>query len=119
MEVMVSISILAIMSLGLGRSIVTALTNHKTVQVNSALNLLGVERLEEYAAINPQSMDNDSHDDTETGLTLSYLSNEITFTRVTNVTVGADASRTVDVTVTCSHPKFPKSLSFQAVYSRW
>lgn len=117
-EIIVSISILAIIALALESNILTTVRNHKTIQVISALNNLAIGKLEEYGAVNPQDMDSSSHDSTETGLTVSYLSG-FTFTRVTDVTQNADDTRTVIVTVTSNHPAYVRSVTLDTVYVRW
>ena len=69
-------------------------------------------------------MDNNNYDDTEPDsgetLTVSYLSDNITFSRVTDVVVNADSSRSITVTASCLHPLFTnKSETKTTTFMRW
>ena len=117
LEILVSMSLLAVVGLSLASSMYTAIrTQKKTLYADVAYNL-AVNKVELYAAINTADLD-DTYDDNETGLTLSTLP-DITFDRVTDVTVNADNSRTVDITVTCNHPLLPVSIDYSATYPVW
>lgn len=116
-EVLVSISILSIVALGIGAGMIVGLKTYKKAQVNAALRTLAKEQLETMAGINPQEID-DTYDDNETGLTVSSISN-MTFSRETDVTVNADNSRTVVVTVASEHSGFTKQLLMQSTFTRW
>lgn len=119
LEVIIGMFLLAVISLSLARSIATAFQNYKNTQITAAMRNFAHNRLELYAAINPQSMDDSSHDDTENNLTISYISSNVTFNRITDVIVNSDDSRTIEVSVTCNHPKFNKTITEQTTFSRW
>lgn len=118
-ELLFSIGLIAIIALGVGANIVTTFRSHKSVLVSEALGDLAVERIERYSSINPLEMDNSSHDDNENNLKVPYIST-IEFTRVTDITVNADSSRSVSVTVTCNHPSYTnKTLTLETTFIRW
>lgn len=123
-EVLVSAGLLAVIALGVGTNIITTFMVHKTVLVNEALNDLATEKIETYSSVNPLEMDDSNYDDSEPDggntLTVGYLSNNITFSRSTDVVVNADDSRSIIVNVTCLHPLFSgKSVTKTTTFMRW
>ena len=118
-EILFSLWLIAIMSLGLGSNIVSTFRTHKSVLISEAVNDLAIERVEVYSSINPLEMTQASHGDSENSLTVPYIKN-MTFTRTTTITVNADTSRTINVVVTCNHAGFAnKTTTLETTFIRW
>lgn len=94
MEVMVAVVILALVGLASAKNSIMSMSTFKRSMRNSIAMQLAVEKLEELGSVNPTTLDN-SDDSTEANV----VEDNITFTRVTQVTQNADESRTVTVTV--------------------
>lgn len=115
-EVLVSISIFAIASLGSYLSITTGLNVAKHTEVHYAASSLASSKLEEIASRDINSVDSSLNEVTHN---VTWAGLDLTFTRTTVVTVNADDSRTVSVTVSCDHPKFALSRTFSTLLTRW
>ena len=119
LEVLLSIVVLSLIAVALGSStMTTALHTYKLTQARTAASNLCMDKVEMLASINPQSMDNTSHDATESSVTATGFSNT-TFTRTTDVVVNADDSRTVTVNVTSNNSSWPASTEFVSTFTRW
>lgn len=119
-EVLVGMFILSLVSLGLAKSMTVSVQSYKNVQITSAMRNLAQNKLEQFAAINPQSIDSNSHDSNEVNLTVPFLSSLVTFDRDTDAIVNADGSRSIEVTVTCNHPKYTDKVFVErSTFTRW
>ncbi|MCB0360286.1 MAG: type II secretion system protein, partial [Bdellovibrionales bacterium] len=94
-EVLVSLLIIAIMSLGVMKNSVVAMRASKLTELNHAASSLAISKIEELAAIDTQNLDA-TFSATETDVAWGGV--ETTFTRVTSVVVNANDSRDVSVT---------------------
>ena len=116
MSVLVAMVILSVVSLALSKNTIASLHIIKLTEVNYAASNLAVSKVEELAARNPIDLD-DSFDDTENAVTTADL--DITFTRVTDVTVNADDTRIVHVTVTSNSSVVNTTADFETSLSVW
>lgn len=115
-EVLVSILVMAIISLGVAKNLIGALSTAKFTEVNHAASSLAISKMEELASIDVSLLDT-SYNGTESAVVWPGLS--ISFTRDTTVTVNADDSRRVDVVVTSNSNKVPTSVEFATTFASW
>lgn len=115
-EVIVSILIIAVMSLGILSNILMALRSDKLIEVNQAAYNLALSKVEQLAAIKPSQLDA-SDNQSETGVTVSGMN--VTFARTTQVTVNADNSRTIQVDVSSERAKIDTSVSYTTTFAVW
>ncbi|MCB0324731.1 MAG: type II secretion system protein [Bdellovibrionales bacterium] len=114
-EVLVSILIMALLSLGVAKNLITALQTAKFTEANHAASSLAISRMEELAARNVKDLDT-SFNGTET---VSWPSLDFQFSRQTAVTVNANESRTITVTVTSQSAKIPTEVEFITTLASW
>ncbi len=107
-ETLVSIVLLGIMALGVANSSIFSMKMAKRGERSSIAAQLALARLEEFASIDPSTLDDD-FDENTTGIEVENIS----FTRNVDVTENADGSRTVTVTVFNEE----ESLGGRAIYS--
>ena len=113
LEVLVGVILLAIMGLGLTRSMLMSLkTREHSVRSSFAMQI-AADTLEEYSAINPSSLD-DTNDLTDVVTRLG-----VNFNRVVDVTVNSDSSRTIDVTVTAVTTKLGGKADLSVIVIPW
>ncbi|WKZ56850.1 MAG: prepilin-type N-terminal cleavage/methylation domain-containing protein [Bdellovibrionota bacterium] len=113
-ECMVALTVLAIGALGVARSISNTLSVSKRTMRHSIAMQLASERLEELAAVDPQSLD-----ETDNSAEADMLVDNITFSRTTTVVVNDDQSRTVTVTVAGSVAELGGGVTLSATYPLW
>jgi len=113
-EVLVAVLLLSIASLSILQSTVMS---YKTVirnQRNSLAQQIALEKMEELAGENPANL-GDGFDATETGL----VYDDISFTRVTEVTVNSDNSRTVVVSVAATETELGGEMTLSNNFALW
>lgn len=113
-EVVASLLMVALISLGVMKS---SLLSHKTVNLNqleAVANQLAVEKLEEFAGIDPINIST-ADNSTETNLQRKNT----TFSRVVQVSINSDQSRTVLVTVTGNLSILNVNQSVSSTFSVW
>jgi len=115
-EIMMSILILAVISLAVSSNLIAALRTAKFTQVNHAASSLAISKVEELAAIDTLNLDA-SYNATETSV--AWPDFNINFTRTVVVTVNADESRTIDVTVVSNADKVPTTVEFTTTFAMW
>lgn len=96
MEVLVAIVIFGIAGLAMTSNAVVGFRFQKSTELGLLAKNLAVSKAEELSGVFLDDLDN-SYDLTENNLTVT--GHRIPFTRVTDVTIEADGSRTIDVTV--------------------
>ena len=116
-EVLVSISILAVIGLGVSMTVITSASTHKHITVNTVASQLAISKAEELAAINAQALTHATHSNTESSISVTGLDN-VTFTREVTVTEGTD-SVLVEVDVTSNHGSFPNTVNHTVTYPYW
>ncbi len=119
MEVMVIMSVFAVVSLAIANSTMTGLRAYKFVSVKAAADTLAQSKMEQWAALNPSEVDA-TDNQTEASVTSPSVSN-ITFTRQSTIVVNADESRTITVTVVGNASGLPSRInaSVTSTYSLW
>ena len=115
-EVLVSMLILSVMSLGVAMNTLGALRTAKFTEINHAASTLAISKMEEFAAMNVSALSS-SLDATETAVTWSDF--QTTFTRTSIITENADDSRTVNVTVSSNNPKLATTVEFETTFVDW
>lgn len=113
-EVLVAVLLLSIASLSILQS---TLMSYKTVirnQRNSLAQQIALEKMEELAAENPANL-GDGFDATEAEL----VYDSVPFTRVTDVTVNADNSRSVVVTVLANETSLGGTATLSNNFALW
>ena len=113
-EVLVSISLLSMVALATAGNTIVALKANKRTMVTNILHNLAIAKVEEFAGQDASQID-DSDDSTETSVTTAGTN--LTFRRITQVTIGADGARTVDVTVSCNDPMYTSTASYSATFA--
>lgn len=114
MEVLAAIVLLSIVPLGLTYS---TILSYKTIHRNERHSLasqLALDRMEDLAAMNPANLSN-ALDEVENNLIVENAS----FTRVTDVTLNPDNSRTVTVTVTGNDPSLGGRATVTSTFALW
>ena len=113
LEVLVSITILSVIGLSLVRSTITSMTlREKIIRDNTALEL-ALDTLENYASVNPSTLD-DSADSTT-----SYTVGPATYSVTIDVSVNSDSSRTVDVSVSCPQVALGGNAYVSGTFTPW
>ena len=98
-ELLVTTFILSFISLGVAKSTVVAYKTSNHTRAESVAMQMAIETMEEYTSINPQTLADDS-DTTDPIIVREGLS----FSRVVDVTIDANRSRNVQVTVESNSP---------------
>lgn len=109
-ELLVAISLFGIVALGLGNSIgfsnrIQAKTNSNSVAMQIAL-----EQLEDYAKLDPLTLQTSS-------VTSTFARNTTTYNETVSITVNSDKSRTVSVTVTDNNKVIKSSATVKGTYT--
>lgn len=115
-EVLVSLFLLGLISLGITQSLTTSLAVAKLTEVHFAASSLASSHMEELAAIDFASL-NSGYNETGTIVTTPGLN--MTFSRDTTITINPDNSRTVTVTVTSNHDGLPTRVNFTSTFALW
>lgn len=113
-ETLVALTILATVGLSLSYSMITAIRASRRAERNSVASQLAFRKMEELAQVNPNNLSN-ANDLTESALTV----NGIAYTRVTNVTVNADGSRTVDITASPKNDRYGSPVTYRSSFFLW
>lgn len=116
LEILISIVLLTIMAMGVTKGVNSALKTTKYTEYNHISSSLAVSRMEQLASVSINFLDA-SYGGTENAVTWPG-SNE-TFTRVTTVTVNADDSRTITVTVTPNNTNLASTVEFTNTFANW
>ena len=115
-EVMVSIVLIGILASGITSSLQTSLRVAKKTEVHYAASSLAASRVEDLAAIDIGDVDSSLN---EVGTQVNWPGLNLDFFRTTTVTINADDSRTIDVTVSCTHATVPTTVDFSTTFARW
>lgn len=118
LEVIFSIVIISLVMASMTKNMMIAMKIFKQRDVSEAAFDLAVDRVEHLSVQNAVEL-SDSNDEVESNLTSATLSSNMKFTRTTNITVNADNSRTVDVTVTSNSSKYPVTKNYSIVMAVW
>jgi Tfp pilus assembly protein PilV len=113
-EVLVALMLLSITSLSIAVATISAIKQTRRSERNSYATHLAFRKLEELASIDPSNL-TDSYDASESNLTVDSIS----YTRTTDVTVNADNSRTVSVTVAPVNASRGKTVTYQSTFALW
>lgn len=113
-EVLVGFSILSVVALNITYSSILSYKITKRNIRNSIASQLAHERMEDLAAVSPANL-GDTYDETESDLEVENIS----FTRVTEVTVNADNSRSVTVTVTANAEELGGAAEVSNTFALW
>lgn len=114
MDALVAIIISAIVALGVTQSALIAYRYSHQAEARAVARELAVERLEEYAAVDPESF-TDGNQIIETGLSRSG----ITFTRTTDFSIESDRARLVVVTLVTTRTKIPVTVEISRAFTLW
>lgn len=113
-EVMASILISSIIALGILKSAIAANnTSARSIRDNIAMQL-AIEKMEEFSRTDPSTLD-DGDDLSESGVTRDTYS----FARISDVTIEADGTRTVNITVTSDATKTGSSVTIENSFALW
>lgn len=115
-EVLVSVTLLSIMGLAVANTASYSLRAHKYAEVANVAKNLAVSKAEELSGVRIDLL-TDAYDGTETNLAVT--GHTMLFTRVTNVTVNSDGSRTIDVTVSSSSTALLQPAFYSTTYAPW
>lgn len=112
-DVLVAVCLLAIMGISLAYSNVNTIQTVSRTERNAIALRLATEKLEQMSAIDPINI-SDINDSTES---ITWLGSP--YTRVTDVTVNADGSRTILVTVTGGNTILGGSAEVEGTFQIW
>ena len=116
MEILVSLLLVGIMSMGIVKSVSTALRTGKYSEFNYIAGSLATTKMEEFAAMHASTIDT-SMAGTEENVTWPNFNG--TFNRVTTIVVNSDGSRNITVNVSSNSTYAPTSVEFSTVFSDW
>ena len=114
MEVLFCVLFTSIMAMGLTSSTLTSYRSYNNTLHNSYAMQLALQRLEQLAAVSPDTLSNATDSDEP-----EVLMDNMSFRRVTDVTINADRSRTVEVTVTSNSAKLNTSVTISDTFTMW
>lgn len=112
-ELMLVLILLGIFGLSLLRANLMSVSSHGAAEMEALASEIGAEAMEEYAGIDPINLD-DADDRSDTVERGTHV-----FNRVVNVTVNADSSRTIVVTIASQNPRYTTSVTFQNRFAKW
>jgi Tfp pilus assembly protein PilV len=116
LEVLVSISLLAISGLAISMNSIMALKTLKFVELNHIASTLAISKLEEFASIDAADI---SPAMNETEPAVVWPDSLITFHRTSTVVVNADQSRTVTVAVSNNETPMNTSVELENTFAVW
>ena len=115
-EVLVALLLFCIIGLGLTKSAVAAINYQKRTEIANLAKNLAVSKAEELSGVKLDELTS-AYNHTETDI--SIATHEIKFNRTTAITVNADGSRTITISVTSSTPLLPNPVSFSTRFAPW
>ena len=115
-EALASMSLFALVGLGLTGNTIYALKINKFTEVNNTIHNIAMSKIEEFAAVDASTLD-DSDDSTESSVTTP--GSNFTFRRVSNITVNAGGTRSIAVTVSCNDPRYASTKTYNATFAVW
>jgi Tfp pilus assembly protein PilV len=116
LEILVAIFLIGIISLGIAANTISSTQIVKKTEINYAASNLALSKVELLAAMDTTSL-TAANGSTENNLTVPGT--QLTFRRVTVVTVNADGSRTIEVTVTSNSTAVPTTSHFKTTLALW
>lgn len=116
LELLAGILLISVLSMAVAMNTMMALKVAKFTEANHAASSLAISKIEELAAVDTVNLDS-SYDQTESSLT--WGNTNMTFSRSVTVTVNADDSRTVDVTVASVNMVIPTTVNFSTTFALW
>ena len=115
-EVLVAASILGIVGLAIAMNAMVALRFQKTTEVRLLAKNLAVSKAEELSGVFLDDLD-DSFDEVEPNLSVG--SHLIQFSRSTDITVEADGSRSVSISVSSTSPYLTTPVQYTTRFAPW
>jgi type II secretory pathway pseudopilin PulG len=116
LEVLVAILLLGVVSMAIAVNTVNALHVAKKTHINYLASNLALSKIEQLAAYEASRLE-ESAGGTETGLTTAGT--QLTFKRITTITVNDDRSRTISVRVESESPVVTTHVTFTSTFSVW
>ena len=113
LEILVSISLLAVVGLAVATSTIRAYVFLKQSMRSSLASQLALDKIEMLATVNPSTLTTANG-----GTEPSLLQDGVTFSRITTITVNADGSRTASVVVT-SLTRTGGRATFTTTFPQW
>lgn len=111
-----ALTIFSMVGLALAQSAIVSMHFQKQAEIGNLAKNLAVSKVEELSGVPLSDLD-DSYDQTESSLSVS--GHEIKFTRNTNITVNADNSRTVAISVASISPWLSKTVNYTTRFAPW
>lgn len=115
-EILVSIFLIMVVSMGIASNTIGALHIAKKTEINFLASNLALSKIEDLAAYDVAELDS-SFNAVESEVTTEGTA--LTFTRTTVVSINADSSRTIDVTVSSNSTVIPTAVDFSTTFSLW
>ena len=113
---LVAVMLVAIVGLGLAKSLISSLHIMKHTEIHYAASNLASSQIELLAARDSSEL-TPSLNSTESAV--SFPGTNVTFTRTTTITTNADDTRTINVVVQSNNEGVPTSVSFTTSLSVW
>jgi type II secretory pathway pseudopilin PulG len=111
LEVLFAVVLIGIVATAVSLSVVSSAQTIKRTQVNYMASNAAISKIEEFAALDPESFD-EGDSDTETNLTIS--GSALSYTRETTIDINADGSRSVTVNVSSNDFYMPVEVEFES-----
>jgi len=115
-ELLVSVIIIAIITMGVAGSTIAAMKYAKFTEANHIASSLAISKMEELASRTASELDSS---DSETEDAVTWPGTDFTFKRVTTVAVNADNSRRVEIVVSTNNAPIPTSAKFGTTFAVW
>lgn len=116
-EALVTMVLIGIACLGFVLSQSTAIRIAKMTEAHYAASSLAASKVEMLASIDSSELDS-TYNETAALVTWPGLNN-VVFTRTTTITVHADNSKTINVTVDSSNTNIPAHVNFVTTFATW
>lgn len=113
-ECLVAVALLSVTALAVTHSTVQSMVLAKRNMRNSMATQLALSKIEEYAAMDPESY---TAANSVTGTSIVF--DDVTFTRSIAITVNSDSSRTVQVTVRVADASLGGDVTFKDTFPLW
>jgi Tfp pilus assembly protein PilV len=115
-EILVAVTLFSVYGLMVTQGNVISLKMFQSTEVSRIASSLAISQMESVSSHNVSELDS-SYNTTEEEVI--WPGSNITFTRVTTVTLNADKSKTIDVIVSSNNAVFSKSIELSTSVAQW
>ena len=116
LELMVALSIFAVVGLGLAMSTQMGLLFQKRSEIGNLAKNLAISKAETLSGVEI-SLLNDTYDSVESSVNVT--GHKITFRRQTDITVNSDGSRTITIIISSGSKYLPNPITYSTRFAPW